>query len=89
MTVAHGSCLGSIRATDAQRLLKATNWRVNAALDAFFNDPRPASSKASAANSAQVTKNLETLWTKYCGERACPLFLYSPPPHRVLPSRGC
>ncbi|KWU44285.1 defective in Cullin neddylation protein 1 [Rhodotorula sp. JG-1b] len=53
-------------ATDAQRLLKATNWRVNAALDAFFNDPRPASSKASAANSAQVTKNLETLWTKYC-----------------------
>ncbi|GAA5870510.1 hypothetical protein JCM3774_003693 [Rhodotorula dairenensis] len=52
-------------ATDAQRLLKAASWRVNAALDVFFNEPRPAS-KASAANAAQVTKNLESLWSKYC-----------------------
>ncbi|POY72896.1 hypothetical protein BMF94_4057 [Rhodotorula taiwanensis] len=57
--------LAPIPSSDATRLLKASNWRVNAALDAFFNDPRP-TSKAAAANTAQLTKNLDTLWQKYC-----------------------
>ncbi|GAA6017977.1 hypothetical protein JCM8202_006221 [Rhodotorula sphaerocarpa] len=53
--------------SDATRLLKASNWRVNPALDAFFNDPRPApASKASAQQAAQLSKNLDALWQKYC-----------------------
>ncbi|GAA5840362.1 hypothetical protein JCM11251_006706 [Rhodosporidiobolus azoricus] len=52
--------------TDATRFLKASSWRMEAAIDAFFKDPR-ASSKAESGRPSQaaVLKNLEAVWAKY------------------------
>ncbi|GAA5917988.1 hypothetical protein JCM6882_004885 [Rhodosporidiobolus microsporus] len=51
---------------DATRFLKATSWRLDAAIDAFYNNPR-ASSKPDSGRSGQaaLAKNLEALWAKY------------------------
>ncbi|GAA6020352.1 hypothetical protein JCM10207_002077 [Rhodosporidiobolus poonsookiae] len=55
--------------TDAQRFLKASNWRLEQAMDAYFSDPR-AQARAGAAGggggvSAATGKNLDGLWGKY------------------------
>ncbi|GAA6018041.1 hypothetical protein JCM11491_000046 [Sporobolomyces phaffii] len=61
--------------TDAARYLKACSWRLEAALDAYYNDPRSvaaaaaASSSSSSVNSAAVTKNLEALWKTYADDK--------------------
>ncbi|KAL7336729.1 defective in Cullin neddylation protein 1 [Rhodotorula toruloides] len=45
---------------DANRFLKASAWRLEAAIDAYYNQ----ASAASAANPA-VLRNLEALWAQY------------------------
>ncbi|GAA5911893.1 NEDD8 ligase DCN1 [Sporobolomyces salmoneus] len=61
-----------ISSTEASRYLKACNWRLEAALDTFYNDPRSnslsSSSSSSSANTAALTKNLESLWKRYADE---------------------
>ncbi|GAA5847853.1 hypothetical protein JCM5353_008406 [Sporobolomyces roseus] len=49
---------------DATRYLKATSWRLEAALDTYYNDPR--SSTPSQNTNVASAKNLETLWKNYC-----------------------
>ncbi|GAA5825954.1 hypothetical protein JCM3770_001181 [Rhodotorula araucariae] len=52
--------------TDANRFLKASSWRLDNALDSFFNAPRASSAVAAgSANSAIVTRNLEAMWAGY------------------------
>jgi len=46
--------------------LKASNWRLEAALDGYYNDPRSSSSSTSSGvSTTTLTKNLETLWKNY------------------------
>ncbi|GAA5997032.1 hypothetical protein JCM5350_002712 [Sporobolomyces pararoseus] len=56
--------------TEATKYLRACNWRLEAALDTFYNDPRSVSSSTTsnstnAANTTLMTKNLESLWKRY------------------------
>lgn len=58
------------RVAEAQRFLKAASWRLEPALDGFFNDA--SSSKPFGVGNNQVspvtlTRNLEKLWTRYAG----------------------
>ncbi|GAA5902954.1 hypothetical protein JCM5296_004503 [Sporobolomyces johnsonii] len=51
---------------EATRYLKAASWRLDAALDAYFNDPRTTgSSSASPGGGAALAKNLDALWERY------------------------
>ncbi|GAA5878323.1 hypothetical protein JCM8547_006233 [Rhodosporidiobolus lusitaniae] len=54
---------------DASRFLKGSSWQLDAAVDAFYNDPR-ASFKASTSQSSSGTavKNLEAMWASYRDE---------------------
>ncbi|GAA6005284.1 DCN1 family protein [Rhodotorula paludigena] len=55
--------------TEASRFLKATAWRLDAALDAFYSDPRSSSSaQTSASSSAALARNLEDVWAQYRDE---------------------
>lgn len=63
------------RTTEAARYLKASNWRIESALDGYFNDPRSSSGSSPSTNGggqgsnvAGLTKNLEGLWKKYSGK---------------------
>ncbi|GAA6044281.1 hypothetical protein JCM8097_002110 [Rhodosporidiobolus ruineniae] len=49
--------------SDATRFLRSTSWRLEAALDAFYADPRASAKASSGLNN--VTKNLEALWDRY------------------------
>ncbi|KAK4701699.1 DCN1-like protein 1/2, partial [Phenoliferia sp. Uapishka_3] len=54
--------------TESQRFLRGTNWRLETALDAFYNDP--SACKAADLNREQskggaATRNLEKLWEQY------------------------
>ncbi|GAA5966204.1 hypothetical protein JCM3765_006087 [Sporobolomyces pararoseus] len=56
--------------TEATRYLKACNWRLESALDTYYNDPRSISSNSSTTTSSSsnvttMTKNLETLWKRF------------------------
>jgi hypothetical protein len=58
-----------IRQSDALRLLKAVSWRLEAALDNFYNNPTSTKmdgQKDGAKGGANV-KLLEKLWSKYAG----------------------
>ncbi|KAI5475721.1 hypothetical protein MNV49_001014 [Pseudohyphozyma bogoriensis] len=53
---------------DALRFLKASSWRLEPALDAFYNDPsacRAAELLQQQTNGGAVGKNLEKLWERY------------------------
>ncbi|GAA6062937.1 hypothetical protein JCM10212_005950 [Sporobolomyces blumeae] len=49
---------------EATRYLKTSSWRLEPALDAYFNDPR--TSSAAQPTSAAAVKALETVWNEYC-----------------------
>ncbi|KAN0060902.1 Scaffold-type E3 ligase [Thecaphora frezii] len=62
---------------DAQRLLKATSWRIEAATEAFFNDSTAMANAAKASGSSagvdkktdkEATENLSELFDKYKDE---------------------
>ncbi|BGP19920.1 hypothetical protein JCM10213_008605 [Rhodosporidiobolus nylandii] len=53
---------------DATRFLKATSWRLEAAIDAFYSSPAASRAAGGGAPSAAVTKNLEALWGQYRDE---------------------
>lgn len=65
------------RSSEAARFLKAAGWRLETALDSFYNDPgavRAADQhrEQSKGGGASVVKNLEKLWERYRGElRSC------------------
>lgn len=51
---------------EATRFLKASSWRLDNAVDAFYSDPRAQhASSSSAANSAALARNLEAVWAGY------------------------
>ncbi|KAM0747783.1 defective in Cullin neddylation protein 1 [Meredithblackwellia eburnea MCA 4105] len=56
-------------AAEAGRFLKSTSWRLDTALDAFYNDPSACRAaelnRDGAKGGAATTKNLEKLWEKY------------------------
>ncbi|BGP65787.1 Scaffold-type E3 ligase [Rhodotorula toruloides] len=54
------SSITGASSADANRFLKASAWRLEAAIDAYYNQ----ASAASAANPA-VLRNLEALWAQY------------------------
>ncbi|GAA5917248.1 hypothetical protein JCM8208_006768 [Rhodotorula glutinis] len=52
---------------EATRFLKASSWRLDNAMDAFFSDPRAgaATAASTAASNATLARNLEALWAVY------------------------
>lgn len=62
----------STRASEAGRFLKATSWRLEAALDAFYNDAaavRAADLHREQSTGGASVRNLEKLWERYRGEQ--------------------
>lgn len=60
------------RTSEAARFLKAAGWRLETALDSFYNDPgavRAADQyREQSKGGVSVVKNLEKLWERYRGE---------------------
>lgn len=58
--------------SEAGRFLKATSWRLETALDAFYNDPaavRAADLHREQSTGGASVRNLEKLWERYRGEQ--------------------
>ncbi|BGP51516.1 Scaffold-type E3 ligase [Rhodotorula kratochvilovae] len=56
---------------DASRYLKASAWRLDGAIDAFYSDPRASAAVAGAAtSSASMNRNLEAMWAGYADPSA-------------------
>ncbi|KAK4048566.1 Scaffold-type E3 ligase [Microbotryomycetes sp. JL201] len=61
-----------IAVTEATKYLKSTSWRLDAAIDAFFNSSAPSGRAPGSASTVSV-RNLEQLWKQYAGSlRASP-----------------
>lgn len=70
------SRLVSTSSGEAQRFLKSTGWRLETALDAFYNDPsacKAAELSRERSKGGDAVRNLEKLWDHYRG--ACGLEL--------------
>ncbi|KAK4046367.1 Scaffold-type E3 ligase [Microbotryomycetes sp. JL221] len=56
-------------ASEATRFLKATSWRLDSAIDAFFGDPAAMASASKNRGpppaTAAMTRNLEQMWQRY------------------------
>lgn len=69
--------------SDAARFLKATAYRLEAALDAFYNDAPAVNAAAAhreAGSGGSTVKKLAKLWERYRGQ----LLLISPHPLQRL-----
>lgn len=57
--------------SDAGRFLRMASWRLEAALDAFYNAPTAVKAATSnrelGSNSASISKNLNKMWECYQG----------------------
>lgn len=56
---------------DASRFLRLASWRLEPALDAFYNDPgavRAAAAHSDQHSSGSLVKNLDKMWERYRGE---------------------
>lgn len=68
---AHQAGVDDCSTFEASRFLKAAAWRLEPALDAFYNDPlavATAEAHREASSGGGAAKKLEALWDKYSGE---------------------